>query len=127
MGGKGKKRREKNYRAAHGGYSRLPPPPPDPSQLDALPSKLRKLISLTYSQSEGFSVSFFFFQILINKNAHMFPYGKSIQFLNNWVNHIDGFVMVFPGSAKDSKNVQQKRKNGDDASELVSFLYGLHI
>ncbi|TKY65581.1 hypothetical protein E2542_SST08441 [Spatholobus suberectus] len=46
MGGKGLRRREKNYRAAHGGYSGLPPPP-NPSQLDALPSKLRKIISFT--------------------------------------------------------------------------------
>ncbi|KAF5732973.1 hypothetical protein HS088_TW17G00507 [Tripterygium wilfordii] len=44
MGGKGRKRREKNYRAAHGGHTRLPPPP-DPSQVDALPSKLRKIMS----------------------------------------------------------------------------------
>lgn len=46
MGGKGKRRREKNYRAAHGGYTALPPPP-NPSQLDALPSKLRQIISFT--------------------------------------------------------------------------------
>ncbi|XP_014497257.1 glutamic acid-rich protein isoform X2 [Vigna radiata var. radiata] len=46
MGGKGKRRREKNYRAAHGGYSGLPPPP-NPSQLDALPSKLRQIMSFS--------------------------------------------------------------------------------
>lgn len=46
MGGKGIRRREKNYKAAHGGSSRLPPPP-DHSSLDALPSKLRKIMSLT--------------------------------------------------------------------------------
>lgn len=46
MGGKGKRRRERNYKAAHGGFSRLPPPP-NPSSVDALPSKLRQLISLT--------------------------------------------------------------------------------
>ncbi|KAK7394872.1 hypothetical protein VNO78_15413 [Psophocarpus tetragonolobus] len=50
MGGKGKRRREKNYRAAHGGHTGLPPPP-DPSQLDALPSKLRKIISFTQNQN----------------------------------------------------------------------------
>ncbi|CAK7347949.1 unnamed protein product [Dovyalis caffra] len=47
MGGKGRRRREKNYRAAHGGGHSLLPPPPNPSQVDALPSKLRKIISLT--------------------------------------------------------------------------------
>ncbi|XP_047176916.1 protein PXR1 isoform X1 [Vigna umbellata] len=46
MGAKGKRRREKNYRAAHGGYSGLPPPP-KPSQLDALPSKLRQIMSFS--------------------------------------------------------------------------------
>lgn len=46
MGGKGRRRREKNYRAAHGGPARLPPPP-DPSQVEALPSKLRKIMSFT--------------------------------------------------------------------------------
>lgn len=45
MGGKGRRRREKNYLAAHGGNRRLPPPP-DPSSVDAIPSKLRKLMSL---------------------------------------------------------------------------------
>ncbi|XP_027338724.1 uncharacterized protein LOC113852609 [Abrus precatorius] len=50
MGGKGKRRREKNYRAAHGGYNGLPPPPL-PSQIDALPSKLRKIISFTQNQN----------------------------------------------------------------------------
>ncbi|CAN6562705.1 unnamed protein product [Malus baccata var. baccata] len=49
MGGKGIRRREKNYRAAHGGgYTRLPPPP-DYSKADALPSKLRKLLAFTAS------------------------------------------------------------------------------
>ncbi|EOA26285.1 hypothetical protein CARUB_v10024041mg [Capsella rubella] len=46
MGGKGKKRREKNYLAAHGGPARLPPPP-DRSKQDALPSKLRILMNYT--------------------------------------------------------------------------------
>ncbi|XP_062001770.1 uncharacterized protein LOC133718911 [Rosa rugosa] len=50
MGGKGIRRRAKNYREAHGGYSRLPPPP-DRSQVDTLPSKLRKILS--YSTPQG--------------------------------------------------------------------------
>ncbi|XP_044492937.1 protein PXR1 isoform X2 [Mangifera indica] len=56
MGGQGRRRREKNYRAAHGGPTRLPPPP-DPSQVDALPSKLRKLISFTSTLQDSNKVS----------------------------------------------------------------------
>ncbi|KAJ8447366.1 hypothetical protein Cgig2_013143 [Carnegiea gigantea] len=52
MGGKGRKRREKNYVAAHGGTSRLPPPP-NPSSINALPSKLRKIMSFTSSIGKG--------------------------------------------------------------------------
>lgn len=52
MAGKGKRRREKNYRAAHGGPSRLPPPP-DHSKVDALPSKLRALMSLPATTFKG--------------------------------------------------------------------------
>ncbi|KDP28727.1 hypothetical protein JCGZ_14498 [Jatropha curcas] len=52
MGGKGRRRREKNYLAAHGGRTRFPPPP-DPSQLDALPSKLRQIMSFTSHLREG--------------------------------------------------------------------------
>ncbi|KAK9274259.1 hypothetical protein L1049_019073 [Liquidambar formosana] len=48
MGGKGRRRREKNFRAAHGEHNRLPPPP-DPSAVDALPSKLRRLMTFTAS------------------------------------------------------------------------------
>uniref|UniRef100_A0A1D1Y0W9 Uncharacterized protein n=1 Tax=Anthurium amnicola TaxID=1678845 RepID=A0A1D1Y0W9_9ARAE len=43
MGGKGRRRREKNYNVAHGGDTRLPPPP-DPGTVDAVPSKLRRLM-----------------------------------------------------------------------------------
>ncbi|KAK3036327.1 hypothetical protein RJ639_031734 [Escallonia herrerae] len=46
MGGKGRKRREKNFRAAHGGHNPLPPPPAA-SSLDAVPSKLRKLMAFS--------------------------------------------------------------------------------
>lgn len=52
MTGKGVRRREKNYRAAHGGDSRLPPPPKQ-RELDALPSKLRRLIAIQNKQSGG--------------------------------------------------------------------------
>ncbi|KAL9228971.1 hypothetical protein vseg_004494 [Gypsophila vaccaria] len=48
MGGKGQKRRAKNYLNSHGGDKRLPPPP-NTSSIDALPSKLRKLMSFTSS------------------------------------------------------------------------------
>lgn len=47
MGGKARRRREKNYLNAHGGGDSRLPPPPDFSTLDAVPSKLRKLMSLT--------------------------------------------------------------------------------
>ncbi|RWR82520.1 coiled-coil domain-containing protein 137 [Cinnamomum micranthum f. kanehirae] len=43
MGGKGQRRREKNFLAAHGDYTRLPPAP-KASDLDKLPSKLRRLM-----------------------------------------------------------------------------------
>ncbi|RWW21100.1 hypothetical protein BHE74_00014365 [Ensete ventricosum] len=45
MGGKGQRRREKNYRAAHGGNTRLPPPP-SVNEMEAIPSKLRKIMEL---------------------------------------------------------------------------------
>ncbi|KHN29432.1 hypothetical protein glysoja_005156 [Glycine soja] len=56
MGGKGKRRREKNYRAAHGGYTGLPPPP-DASKHDALPSKLRQIISFTQNPTGAIGFS----------------------------------------------------------------------
>ncbi|BAS95965.1 Os06g0129800 [Oryza sativa Japonica Group] len=52
MPGKGQRRREKNYRAAHGGESRLPPPPKQ-RELDALPSKLRRLIAIQEKHKGG--------------------------------------------------------------------------
>ncbi|CAM0912551.1 unnamed protein product [Alopecurus aequalis] len=52
MVGKGVRRREKNYRAAHGGDARLPPPPKQ-RELDALPSKLRRLIAIQNKQNGG--------------------------------------------------------------------------
>ncbi|KQK19700.1 uncharacterized protein LOC100825992 [Brachypodium distachyon] len=52
MTGKGVRRREKNYRAAHGGDARMPPPPKQ-RELDALPSKLRRLIAIQNMQSGG--------------------------------------------------------------------------
>ncbi|KAF0902367.1 hypothetical protein E2562_016211 [Oryza meyeriana var. granulata] len=56
MPGKGQRRREKNYRAAHGGDSRLPPPPKQ-RELDALPSKLRRLIAIQEKQKGGAKAS----------------------------------------------------------------------
>lgn len=66
MGAKGKRRREKNYRAAHGGYTGLPPPP-DPSKLDALPSKLRQILSFTQpiQQQNGSSPSPFYLTLCV--------------------------------------------------------------
>jgi len=59
MAGKGRKRREKNYRAAHGGSTALPPPPKS-SQLDALPFKLRQIMNFTKHQNGSFSFPFTF-------------------------------------------------------------------
>ncbi|KAH7850435.1 hypothetical protein Vadar_032859 [Vaccinium darrowii] len=56
MGGKGRKRREKNYRAAHGGHSRLPPPSKS-SSVDILPSKLRAIMAFTHSSRPGSAAS----------------------------------------------------------------------
>ncbi|CAL5036470.1 unnamed protein product [Urochloa decumbens] len=56
MPGKGLRRREKNYRAAHGGDSRLPPPPKQ-RELEAIPSKLRRLISFQNKQNANADAS----------------------------------------------------------------------
>ncbi|MED6198399.1 hypothetical protein PIB30_065974 [Stylosanthes scabra] len=68
MGARGKKRREKNYRAAHGGYSGLPPPP-DPSKLDALPSKVRQIMSFTHPQQKDLDNN--------HKSDHAHPQNKN--------------------------------------------------
>ncbi|KAF3332330.1 coiled-coil domain-containing protein 137 [Carex littledalei] len=51
MGGKGRRRREKNYVASHGGEARLPPPP-KVRELEALPSKLRLLMKFKNASSD---------------------------------------------------------------------------
>jgi hypothetical protein len=56
MPGKGQRRREKNYRTAHGGESRLPPPP-KLRELEALPSKLRRLIAIQNKQNTNANAS----------------------------------------------------------------------
>ncbi|KAL5727882.1 hypothetical protein ACHQM5_001026 [Ranunculus cassubicifolius] len=72
MGGKGQRRREKNYKAAHGGYSRLPPPP-KPNEVDTMPSKLRKLIDFTTAPppppTKGGVISSIDKESIKNKNA----------------------------------------------------------
>lgn len=57
MGGKGRRRREKNFRAAHGGGQTGLPPPPDRSSLDALPAKLRKIMSFADSRKAAINVA----------------------------------------------------------------------
>lgn len=47
MGCKGKRRREKNYLAAHGGFTLAPPP--TAKDMEAIPSKLRRLMELKNS------------------------------------------------------------------------------
>ena len=50
--GKGRKRREANYRAAHGGHPSLPAPP-TPADAMAIPSKLRHIMSLKASNASS--------------------------------------------------------------------------
>lgn len=52
--GKGRRRRQANYLAAHGGHTALPTPP-SASDVAALPSKLRRIISLKASSPHGLS------------------------------------------------------------------------
>lgn len=110
MGGKGRRRREKNYRAAHGGYSRLPPPP-NPSQVDALPSKLRKIMSFApHLQDGSFFLPFFLFLCL-----SLSLYISVVLFL------IQVSLCVLE-PAKLSRFNEQKRKRGDGDAEEVSTL-----
>ncbi|GLJ25954.1 hypothetical protein SUGI_0497560 [Cryptomeria japonica] len=48
MGCKGKRRREKNYMKAHGGHAPLAPPP-TAKDMEAIPTKLRRLLQLKNS------------------------------------------------------------------------------
>lgn len=57
MGCKGKRRREKNYMKAHGGHAPLAPPP-TAREMEAIPTKLRRLLQIKNStpkllQSQG--------------------------------------------------------------------------
>lgn len=99
MGGKGIRRRAKNYREAHGGYSRLPPPP-DPSQVDTLPSKLRKILSYsTPSESQG--------SLKLAKDA-----GKKKK--------RDGVGAAHPENAKDEVELEETNmEDGDDAENFA--------
>ncbi|KAL7083294.1 hypothetical protein ACP275_14G152200 [Erythranthe tilingii] len=93
MGAKGQRRREKNYQAAHGGgYSSRLPPPPVASSIDALPSKLRRIMSLAGSIK----------QQEINK-------GK-----RNTGNAVDKGVQLEEGA--NSTATEMKRKRNDETS-----------
>ncbi|KAK7340141.1 hypothetical protein VNO77_20835 [Canavalia gladiata] len=110
MGGKGKRRREKNYRAAHGGYSGLPPPP-DASQLDALPSKLRKIISFTQHP---------------NKNLHAHPQNNTTSKDKCNV----GIAQVKQGytdSADEQLSANDKKKKKRKRSEVKDLRFAMDV
>ena len=110
MGAKGKKRREKNYRDAHGGYTGLPPPP-DPSKLDALPSKLRQIISFTQSQQQHQNGPFLFHPFCAFVCVCVLL--CSFLFLNG--------VLLLSGASGLSIDIDKKHKNDDGHAQNVSF------
>jgi hypothetical protein len=74
MGGKGRRRREKNYAASHGGDKRLPPPP-KVKEMEALPSKLRLLMKFRNPFSDKtpsmFSLLFSLFVVYYVQLSHV--------------------------------------------------------
>ncbi|CAN7063424.1 unnamed protein product [Brassica rapa subsp. trilocularis] len=100
MGGKGKKRREKNYLASHGGPARLPPPP-DRSKQDALPSKLRVLMNYTSPPPPQDST-----KQLVEKKEKKAKAG------------VDAAKKVKPGSEakSEAKAVEESKSEGNTAS-----------
>ncbi|KOM37712.1 hypothetical protein LR48_Vigan03g109400 [Vigna angularis] len=114
MGAKGKRRREKNYRAAHGGYSGLPPPP-KPSQLDALPSKLRQIMS--FSQRPNVSEVVVSFPIMI--------YDSVILELDEYVHYMFSicFTLSFKKTtSKDKGDVRIKDVKEGNTNEQLKEL-----
>jgi hypothetical protein len=112
MGGKGRRRREKNYRAAHGGSHSLLPPPPKSSQVDALPSKLRKLISLTSQLHDG-----------TPSLSTPSSTSQSLSLSPFFVFSLTRFFFVFLDSAKNSMSGQENTKQevGDAKKVSASF------
>ncbi|XP_076929970.1 uncharacterized protein LOC143594589, partial [Bidens hawaiensis] len=124
MGGKGKKRREKNYKEAHGvGKNRLPPPPVR-SSLDVIPAKLRKLMS--YTSSGRFPIYYY------SQNNHLLAiilfivYSWIIKFgFLNKTNPYFSYNLVycvFLGSGKfsvDGKENNKTHGGGSEAGKLV--------
>ncbi|GFP86007.1 hypothetical protein PHJA_000744600 [Phtheirospermum japonicum] len=103
MGGKGQRRREKNYNAAHGGANTRLPPPPKPSSLDAVPSKLRKIMSLSGC---SFPLSSPCFAGSVKQ-----PFNRAKGKLGNDVNK--GSL----GEETDSMAIGMKRKRTDESSQ----------
>ncbi|XP_057435512.1 uncharacterized protein LOC130728165 [Lotus japonicus] len=115
MGGKGQRRREKNYKAAHGGYSGLPPPPVL-SQLDALPSKLRQLISITRHQNGATAAS----ELKKKDDGHAQNVDTSGQ-LKATQHSENGHEQLIPSSANDKKKKKRKRKEVKDLRFLAEM------
>ncbi|XP_061339661.1 PWWP domain-containing protein 3 isoform X2 [Gastrolobium bilobum] len=124
MGAKGKRRREKNYRAAHGDYSVLPPPP-DPSQLDALPSKLRKIMSFTQHHNGASGLSQCMHKKKKNDDGHAqndkgdvgtadVKQGDTSRQLKAPQHTDSGDEQLMQSSANDKKKKKRKRKEVKD-------------
>ncbi|XP_010506508.1 PREDICTED: uncharacterized protein LOC104793509 isoform X2 [Camelina sativa] len=110
MGGKGKKRREKNYLAAHGGPARLPPPP-DRSKQDALPSKLRILMNYTSPSPHDSTKQFVVEKKLKNTKAEV---DATVTATATATESDEDDTMVTKGDEKMKKKKKRKRNQMSD-------------
>ncbi|KAK9103506.1 hypothetical protein Sjap_020760 [Stephania japonica] len=117
MGGKGQKRREKNYRAAHGGdHTTRLPPPPKPTDVDALPSKLRRIIDFTTRESVKASSVNDVDQKRKRKDFVNKPGLGESGFSEKVTNHKnkDRSNGIAQEDEHDKKKAKRKRKQGED-------------
>lgn len=118
MGGKGQRRRVKNYLSAHGGDSRLPPPVKS-KEVDVIPSKLRKLMQymnnpsmLDNKNNKGKSEN-----TEVNKKSN--PTGtKNLEKKDDPKKELnsEGEVVELDASSKDKKKKKRKRSVAEDLS-----------
>uniref|UniRef100_A0A5B7CAN4 Coiled-coil domain-containing protein 137 n=1 Tax=Davidia involucrata TaxID=16924 RepID=A0A5B7CAN4_DAVIN len=116
MGGKGQRRREKNYRAAHGGsgHTRLPPPP-NRSSLDAVPSKLRKIMPLFTNSSQPGSA-----KVLVDterRNRGDGSGSSGVDKKRRSEDEFDAKAKEIKGECNDGHLTQQHLDHGDEIVE----------